>query len=206
MLSSRPIATSAGPATLADVFTAERSWRAWATLVVGGAAIVSLAAQVSIGLPFTPVPVTGQTFAVVLVGAALGPFAGTCSIALYIVAGLAGAPVYAHGAHGGAVLTSATGGYLIGFVVAAAVTGSLTSRRWDRHLPSAIAAMLTGNVVIYLVGLPWLAWTLGTDLEKTLELGLYPFVVGDLAKIYLAATLLPTAWRIADPAEPRAPS
>jgi biotin transport system substrate-specific component len=165
-------------------------------LVLAGAGLVAAAAQVSIPLPFTPVPITGQTFAVVLVGASLGTLRGTASLALYLLAGMAGAPIYAHHSHGLAVVTSATGGYLVGFVLAAAVTGLLAERRWDRHFSSAVGAMLTGNVVIYLVGLPWLAADLGTSLDKTLEFGLYPFVPGDILKLYLAGALLPTAWRV----------
>ena len=169
-----------------------------ALLVVAGAGLVALAAQVSIPLPFTPVPISGQTFAVVLVGASLGTTLGTASLALDPGIGLVGAPVYAEQQHGWDVLTGATGGYLFGFLVAAALTGWLAERQWDRRLPSAITAMLTGNVVIYLFGLPWLAHIAGTDLEGTLEAGLYPFVVGDLLKLYLAGALLPGAWRLVE--------
>ncbi len=165
-------------------------------VVALGAGLIAASAQVSIPLPFTPVPVTGQTFAVLLVGASLGLVRGGASGALYVLLGVAGAPVYADGAHGLAVVTGATGGYLVGFVVAAAVTGFLAERRWDRRFSSAVGAMLTGSLVIYLVGLPWLAVVLGTGLEKTLELGLYPFVPGDMLKLYLAAALLPAAWRL----------
>lgn len=166
-----------------------------AALVLAGAGLVAAAAQVSIALPFTPVPITGQTFAVVLVGASLGMLRGTASLALYVLAGMAGAPFYAHHAHGLSVVTGASGGYLVGFVLAAAVTGWLAQRHWDRRFSSAVGAMLTGNVVIYLVGVPWLAVDLGTNLEKSLELGLYPFVPGDILKLYVAAALLPSAWR-----------
>lgn len=167
-----------------------------AIAIVVGAGLVAAAAQVSIPLPFTPVPITGQTFAVLLVGASLGALDGTASLALYLLAGIAGAPIYADGAHGWAVVTSASGGYLVGFVVASALTGALAQRRWDRRFSSSVAAMLCGNVVIYLFGLWWLSLELDTGLEKTLELGLYPFVVGDLLKLYLAAALLPAAWRL----------
>jgi biotin transport system substrate-specific component len=94
------------------------------------------------------------------------------------------------------VITSASGGYIVGFVLAAAAAGLLAERGWDRRFSSSIGAMLTGNVIIYLVGLPWLAVVLGTNLEKTLEYGLYPFVPGDMFKLYLAAAVLPTAWRL----------
>ena len=169
-----------------------------AVLVLAGTGFVALAAQVSIGLPFTPVPITGQTFAVVLVGASLGALLGLASLGLYLLVGALGAPVYADGNHGWDVLTGPTGGYIVGFVLAAVLTGLLAQRRWDRRFSSAVAAMLSGNVVIYLVGLPWLAEKLDTGLEKTFELGLYPFVVGDLLKLYLAGALLPGAWRLVE--------
>jgi biotin transport system substrate-specific component len=164
-------------------------------LVSLGTALITVSAQVSIPLPFTPVPITGQTFAVLLVGASLGTVRGGGSALLYMLIGIAGAPVYADGAHGWAQITGASGGYLVGFVLAGALTGHLAERRWDRRFSSALGAMLTGNVVIFLVGLPWLAIVLDTNLEKTLEYGLYPFIPGEIVKLYLAAALLPTAWR-----------
>src|SRR5687767_15158199 len=141
-------------------------WRAG--LVLLGSVFIALCAQVAIPLPFTPVPITGQTFAVLLVGAALGPLTGVASIGLYLVAGVAGAPVYADGGHGLTAITSATGGYLVGFLLASGVVGFLAVHGWDRRLGSASGAMLAGNVVIYLVGLPWLALQLDTNLETTL--------------------------------------
>jgi biotin transport system substrate-specific component len=167
-------------------------------LVALGAALVALAAQIVISLPFTPVPITAQTFAVVLVGGSLGAARGAASLALYLVLGLAGMPVYSDGGSGWDVLSGATGGYLVGFLAAAALTGFLAERRWDRRLSSSIAAMLTGNVVIYLVGVPWLAQSAGFGLEESLEKGLYPFVVGDLLKLYLAGALLPAAWKLVE--------
>jgi len=165
-------------------------------LVALGAGLIAAAAQVSVPLPFTPVPVTGQTFAVLLVGSALGTVRGGSAGSLYLLVGLAGVPVYADGASGWAVVSGATGGYLIAFPLAAALAGWLAEHRWDRRFSSAVGAMLTGNVLIYLLGLPWLAVVLDTGLEKTLELGFYPFVVGDMVKLYLAAALLPSAWRL----------
>ena len=166
-------------------------------LVLAGTGLVAAAAQISVKLPFTPVPITGQTFAVVLVGASLGSVRGTASLFLYLWLGVAGAPIYAHHDHGWNVLNSPSGGYIVGFVVAAAVTGWLAEQRWDRRFSSAVGAMLTGNVIIYLIGLPWLSWQIDPhpNLEKTFEYGLYPFVPGDMFKLYLAAALLPGAWR-----------
>src|SRR5256885_11272632 len=175
-------------------------------LIALGVALIAGSAQVSIALPFTPVPITGQTFAVLLVGASLGTARGGASGLLYVLLGIAGAPVYAHGAAGWAVITGASGGYLVSYPFASALTGLLAERRWDRRFSSAVGAMLTGNVLIYLFGLPWLALAVHTGLEKTLELGLYPFVPGDTFKLYLAAALLPAAWRYAgrrnDPERP----
>ena len=162
-----------------------------------GAAVIALSAQIAVALPFTPVPITGQTLSVLLVGAALGSVRGSASAMLYVAVGAAGAPIYAQAAHGWGVLSGATGGYLIALPLAAALTGFLAERGWDRRFSSAVGAMLTGNLVVYVVGLPWLAVVLGTNLEKTLEYGLYPFVPGDLFKLYLAAALLPAAWRLA---------
>jgi biotin transport system substrate-specific component len=175
-------------------------------LVAAGAGLIAGAAQVAIRLPFTPVPITGQTFAVLLVGASLGTVRGGSSALLYVLLGVTGVPVYAHAAHGFAVIGGASGGYLVSYPFASALVGWLSERRWDRRFSSAIRAMLTGNVVIYLFGLPWLAVVLHTGLEKTLELGLYPFVPGDTFKLYLAAAALPVAWRIAarDPLLPEA--
>lgn len=169
-----------------------------AVLVLAGTGLVAGAAQISFSLPFTPVPITGQTFAVVLVGASLGTIRGVASLVLYLWLGVAGAPIYADHAHGWSVVTSASGGYIVGFVLAAAVTGFLAERGWDRALSSSIGAMLTGNLIIYLVGIPWLAVVLDTNLQKSLEYGLYPFVPGDIFKLYLAAALLPGAWRVVE--------
>jgi biotin transport system substrate-specific component len=165
-----------------------------ALLVVAGATLVALSAQVSIPLPFTPVPITGQTFAVVLVGSSLGAVLGFSSLLLYWLVGIAGAPVYAEQSHGWDTFMGPTGGYLIGFMLAALVTGFLAEKRWDRRFRSSLSAMLMGNVLIYLCGLPWLAAEINTNLEETLEAGLYPFVVGDVLKLYLAGALLPLAW------------
>jgi len=165
-------------------------------LVVAGAGLVALCAQIEIPLGFTPVPISGQTFAVLLVGASLGPLLGASSLLLYFCVGLMGAPVYSGGDGGWDIVHGATGGYLVGFIVAAALAGWLAQRRWDRHFNSAVAAMLSGSVVVYLFGLPWLAKEIGTGLEGTLEAGLYPFVIGDLIKLYLAGMLLPGAWKL----------
>lgn len=172
-------------------------------LVVAGAGLIAASAQLTISLPFTPVPITGQTFSVLLVGASLGTARGGSSALLYVLVGIAGAPVYAQSDAGWDVIVGASGGYLVSYPIVAALTGWLAEQRWDRRLSSAIGAMLTGNVIIYLVGLPWLAVVLNTNLERTLELGLYPFIPGDTLKLYLAAALLPAAWKLVERTRPR---
>ncbi len=166
-----------------------------ALLVCAGAGLIAASAQLSIKLPFTPVPITGQTFSVLLVGASFGVARGGASALLYVLLGLL-FPLYAGGDGGWDVIVSASGGYLISYPFVAALTGYLAERRWDRSFSSAVGAMLTGNVLIYLFGLPWLAVVLNTNLQTTLEDGLYPFVPGDTFKLYLAAIALPTAWRL----------
>lgn len=171
-----------------------------ALLVLGGALFVALTAQISIPLPFTPVPLTGQTFGVLLVAASLGSVLGSLSMLSYLFLGLVGLPVYADQSSGWDIVRGATGGYLLGFIVAALVIGFLAERRWDQSFSSSVSAMLTGNVIIFAVGLSWLAWWLGHNglpngLSDTLEAGLYPFVPGEILKLYLAGALLPLAWK-----------
>jgi biotin transport system substrate-specific component len=164
-------------------------------LALGGAALIALAAQVSISLPFTPVPITGQTFAVAATAAALGLRTGAAASFLYVGAGLVGLPVYADGGSGWHAVSGASGGYLIGFIACALIVGWCGDRGWTSSFSSTVGAMLLGETVIYLFGLLWLRHSLHTPLEKTLEFGLYPFVVGDLLKVYAAAAVLPPAHR-----------
>lgn len=156
--------------------------------------INGLAAQVEIRLPGTPVPITGQTFAVLLTGALLGSRLGSLALIAYLAEGLAGLPVFAGGKGGLAPLMGPTGGYLLGFVVAAYVVGRLAERGWDRRFWTTTLARLAGNVVIYAAGVSWLARFVGPD--QALSLGLLPFLPGDLLKLILAGALLPAGWRL----------
>ena len=167
-----------------------------AALVVGFALFTALMAQIEIPLWFTPVPITGQTFAVLLAGAALGWRVGAASQTLYVGLGAAGLPFYSGGDGGWEAATGATGGYLVGFVVAAAVVGYLAERKQDRAIATAIPALLAGNAVIYLFGVAWLAGNLSIGAIEAMELGLVPFVIGDLVKVALVGVALPTAWRL----------
>ena len=183
---------------------------------VGGSVLVAGLAQISFWLPFTPVPITGQTLGVLLVGAAYGPALGAATLGLYVFWGLVGLPVFAPNADGShdtglQVLraTSATGGYLIGFVVAAALTGWLSRLGWDRNIRSSIGAMLLGSIAIYAVGVPWLYHALPpaidgnpVTLDTALSFGLYPFIIGNTFKLLVAAGLLPVAWRLLERLRP----
>lgn len=187
----------AAPAVLADAIP--RSAARNALLVIGGAAFVGLSAQVAIPLPFTPVPLTGQTFAVLLTAAALGMWRGVASMSLYAVAGLAGVPWFAGGSsafQGGALVASF--GYVLGFIAAAALVGWLAERGATRTALRTAGLMVLGNVVIYAIGATWLANAIGVSLQKAVELGVTPFLVGDALKVALAAGLFPLAWRAVD--------
>jgi biotin transport system substrate-specific component len=175
------------------------SWVRDLALVVAGAAFIAVSAQVSIPLPFSPVPVTGQTFAVLLTGAALGASLGVAATGLYLAAALAGLPVLAPtetGGHltGSAVLTMPTLGYVVGFMAASAAVGTLAARGLTRSPLGTVAAMLVGNVVIYGLGLIWLRHALSASWSDAIAWGLTPFLVGDAVKIALAVGVLPAAW------------
>lgn len=187
--------TSATYPTIFDAVPLPRTrWRT-AVGVVGFALLTAVAAQVRFHLPFTPVPVTGQTFAVLLTGAALGMRAGAASQAFYLALGLIGLPVYTDFEGGWHAATGSTGGYLAGFVVAAAVVGALAERRQDRSFLTSVPAMLTGTAIIYTLGALWLAHHLDVSLSKAVELGVSPFLIGDAVKLVAAGLLLPVAWR-----------
>jgi len=206
-------------------------WIRDATLMLGGAGIVTLFAQIVIRVPWTTVPITGQTFAVLVAGSTLGAWRGAGSLSIYAILGMIGVPVFAAGSgttsgvwdvhfvlpwKGSEFLLwdASNGGYIVGFILAAALVGFLAERRWDRGT-WVHAGMLLGNVALYLPGLLWLGYLISTDwmppgaskplsdliagsgtLDKTLKGGLYPFIAGDLMKLLLAAMILPGAWAL----------
>lgn len=169
-----------------------------AALVIAGTALVAALAQVAI--PLWPVPVTGQTLAVLLVGASLGAARGAASLGLYALLGAIGLPIYSDAASGWSVLVGPTGGYIIGFVLSAAIVGWAAERRWDRGGLKAAVTFIGGSLVVFAVGLPWLSYSLGgfglpNDLQSTLVAGFYPFIIGGLIKAGIAAALLPAIWK-----------
>lgn len=186
-----------GRVVLADALVPEIPTRRVrdAGLVVGGALLVAALAQLVVPLPFTPVPITGQTLGVALVGASLGARRGALSLGLYVALGAVGLPFYSGGAGGWEVLTGATFGYLFGFVAAAALVGWLCEHGADRNPFIAFVALQAGSLVIFTFGVGWLALSMGVGFERALELGWWPFVPGDLLKTALAAGLLPGVWR-----------
>ncbi|MBQ0999137.1 biotin transporter BioY [Streptomyces sp. RK62] len=164
-------------------------------LVAGGAALTGLAAQISVPVPGSPVPVTGQTLAVLLVGTALGAGRGFLSLALYALAGMAGVPWFAQGTSGA---TAPSFGYILGMILAATVVGALARRGADRTALRTVGAMLLGEAIIYAVGVPYLALATGMSASAAIAAGLVPFLVGDGVKAALAMGALPTAWKLLD--------
>jgi biotin transport system substrate-specific component len=193
--------------TLVDYLLPTPSSRALAfvrdvLLIIGFAIFLALCAQISFNLPFTPVPITLQTLAVLLTGAALGSKRGASSMVVYIVAGALGAPVFAGGLSGVAWLLGPTGGYIWSFPVAAFVVGLLCERRLERRFLTSILVMLPGTLIIYAIGVTQLAFVLHISVGKALQLGMLPFLPGDILKIVVAAILLPLAWTLVRRARP----
>lgn len=162
-------------------------------LIAAGSLLIALSAQVAIRLPFSPVPVTGQTFGVLFVASILGRARGPAAVLAYLAEGAAGLPVFAGLAAGPAILLGPTGGYLLGFVPAAWLCGALAERGWDRTPLRTTASMILGNIAIFALGLPWLARFVGAS--NVWALGFWPFLPGDIVKIGLAAALLPLGWK-----------
>lgn len=165
------------------------------TLILLGSWLVALFAQIEIPLPFSPVPITGQTFAVLLVGALLGSKRGAAAMLAYITQGALGLPFFAGGASGFGILTGVTAGYLVGFIVAAYVVGLLAERGMERSFKTSIVPFLAGTVIIYAFGVTWLSTIVG-GFGKAIELGLLPFVAGDILKLIAAGVALPSAWKM----------
>ncbi|HSL30965.1 MAG TPA: biotin transporter BioY [Anaerolineales bacterium] len=176
-------------------FPRTTDWLRDVILITLGASFVAMLGQLKIALPFTPVPLTGQTFAVLLVGATLGSIRGVASMILYMVLGALGLPVFAGGESGLAYLSGATLGYLIGFVIAAYVIGLLAEHGMERSLRTSMLPFLTGTLIIYIFGVAWLTVMLGS-FDRAVAAGLLPFLIGDAIKLVAAALALPAAWKL----------
>jgi biotin transport system substrate-specific component len=187
-------ALAGGRSTLVDQFIT-RTLATDVALVVGGAALVGVAAQIAV--PLWPVPITGQTLAVLVVGSALGAVRGTISMVLYALLGIVGIPVFSDASAGLGVIAGPTGGYIIGFIAAAALVGWIAERAGDRKFLGASLAFAAGTVVTFAFGMIWLSAALDLNLQATLQAGLYPFIIGGVVKALLAAAIIPTVWRAA---------
>ena len=170
-----------------------------ALFVVGGIGLISLLAQISIPVPGSPVPVTGQTLGVLLIGTTYGARLGLITFASYLLAGIAGAPIFAPSAtspnHGIERLTGATGGYLVGMLVASLLLGYLADRKADQKFRTSFPALLLGDLVIFAFGLTWLHTSLDLTWTATIKAGFTPFILGEALKIAITATSLPLVWR-----------
>jgi biotin transport system substrate-specific component len=164
-------------------------------LIVAGSLLIAALAQIKIHLPFTPVPITGQTFGVLLIGAALGSRRGVAALLLYFVEGAMGLPFFAGGGSGLGIFSGATAGYLVGFVIAAFVVGLLAERGLERSVRTSIVPFLIGTLIIYACGVAWLAVVLG-GVGKAIVAGVLPFLIGDAIKLIAASLALPAAWKL----------
>jgi biotin transport system substrate-specific component len=185
-------ANTAPRTVLADLVPGERVRDA--ALVVTGAGLTGLAAQVAIHTSLSPVPFTLQTLAVLVVGSALGPVRGAVSMLVYLLAGIAGTPWFAD--HGSGWAGNPSFGYIIAFVPTAAVVGALARRGADRHVLTTAVLMVAGNVVVYLIGASYLAADLHLSAAQAWHLGVRPFLVSDAMKLVLASLAFPAAWRL----------
>jgi biotin transport system substrate-specific component len=184
----------ARPPVLADVLPGARVRDAG--LVAGAALSTALLAQVSIPVAGSPVPITGQTLAVVLTAAALGPARGLAGQGLYLLLGMVGLPFYSQASGGIEVVTGATGGYLVGFLPAAFLIGLAARQGQDRRITRALPLFALGQLVIFAVGVPWLAVVADLSPTQAIDAGFTPFVAGGIVKAAIAGLLLPAAWKL----------
>lgn len=189
-MSTATVTSARSGQVLADLVPASRVRDA--ALVVGGAALTGLAAQIAVPVPGSPVPVTGQTFAALLVGTTLGAGRGLASLAVYALVGMAGVPWFAQGGSG---MAMASFGYILGMLLAAGVVGALARRGADRSPWRMAGTMALGSAIIYAVGVPYLAFAADMSASAAVAAGLTPFLIGDALKAALAMGVLPTAWK-----------
>jgi len=182
--------------TIAGVFRPQARKSALAydvALILAGSVLIAISARLAVWVPFSPVPVTGQTFAVLMIGALFGARRGGLTVLAYVTEGLVGLPVFAGGTGTIAWLIGPTGGYLLGFIAAAVLVGYLAQRGWDRKIWTTVIAMLAGNICIYAFGLLWLTILM---VDNKFKIGVWPFIAGDVVKTVVAALLLPAGWKV----------
>ena len=182
-------------ATLRGALVTRSTTATKVALVIGGIAFLGLMAQIAVPVPGSPVPVTGQTLGALLLGSAYGASLGFTTFASYLIIGFLGAPVFASGAHGLTRITGATGGYLVGMLLASLITGYLAGRKWDQRVTTVVPTMILGDLVIFSAGLFWLHHSIHATWATTFKLGFTPFILGEVIKIAIASTAMPTLWR-----------
>ena len=182
-------------ATLRGALVTRSTTATKVALVIGGIAFLGLMAQIAVPVPGSPVPVTGQTLGALLLGSAYGASLGFTTFASYLIIGFLGAPVFASGAHGLTRVTGATGGYLVGMLLASLITGYLAGRKWDQKVATVVPTMILGDLVIFSAGLFWLHHSIHATWATTFKLGFTPFILGEVIKIAIASTAMPTLWR-----------
>ena len=165
------------------------------SLILTGTLFLGIMAQISFPIPGSPVPFTGQTLGVLLLGTAYGASLGFSTMAFYLLMGVLGAPIFSSGSHGIERITGATGGYLIGMLLSTLVLGALAGRKWDQRIKTVIPTMLIGNAIIFSIGLFWLHKYTGQNWAWVFEKGFTPFIFGEIQKIAIASTALPVVWR-----------
>ena len=182
--------------TLKSAFISRTTAVTQISLILGGTIFLAAMAQISFSIPGSPVPFTGQTLGVLLLGTAYGASLGFSTVAFYLLMGIAGAPIFASGSHGFEKIAGATGGYLVGMLISSLVLGALAGRKWDQKIKTVIPTMIIGNVIIFTFGLFWLHQYSGQSWSWTIEKGLTPFILAEFIKIAIASTALPAGWRL----------
>jgi biotin transport system substrate-specific component len=188
--------SSTSPAVLRSAFVARSTTQVKIALVVGGVFFLSLMAQIALPIPGSPVPVTGQTLGALLIGTAYGASLGFTTFATYLIVGFLGAPIFASGSHGIARMTGATGGYLVGMLLATALTGYLAQRKWDQKIRTVIPTMILGDLLVFGCGMYWLHHVAAQSWSWTFAKGFTPFLLGEVIKIAIASTALPACWKL----------
>jgi len=182
--------------TLKSAFISRTTVVTQISLILGGTVFLAAMAQISFPIPGSPVPFTGQTLGVLLLGTAYGASLGFSTVAFYLLMGIAGAPIFASGSHGFEKIAGATGGYLVGMLVSSLILGALAGRKWDQRIKTVIPTMIIGNVIIFTFGLIWLHQYSGQSWSWAIEKGLTPFILAEFIKIAIASTALPGVWRL----------
>jgi biotin transport system substrate-specific component len=182
--------------TLKSAFISRSTAVTQISLILSGTVFLAIMAQISFPIPGSPIPFTGQTLGVLLLGTAYGASLGFSTMAFYLLMGALGAPIFASNSHGLERITGATGGYLIGMLLSTLVIGALAGRKWDQKLKTVIPTMVIGNAIIFSFGLIWLHEYTGENWQWVFEKGFTPFIFGEVFKIAIASTALPAVWRL----------